>query len=961
MKRVMKLATILAGLCLAAAGPLAAATNDLTAALQRGLIEEEANHNLPAAIQAYSGIAARFDEDRRLAATAIFRLGECYRKQGATNDAAAQYQRILREFTDQQPLATLSRQNLAGLGATTAVPAATVADAARQEEKRLLGEEIQLAEKKVETTRKMQATGQASSDVVDAALRDVLELKRQLAALEANAGQAAPAGSPETKAGGALVTATEAEEITRIRELIKNSPDLINAKDKDATLLHRAAGKGQLVVARYLLENGADVNTRLNETATPLYQAAIQGHRAMVELLLGHGAAVDAVDSAGKTALHLVAARGYKSVGEVLLAAKANPNARDRYGRTPLHAAAAAGQTVMVELLLAQQADLNARDTGLPKGEALQSYADTRNAPPLVTAILAQQLEVVKLLLAHHAEVNLTCEAQAQGLTSRGPPCNLQAHPLDVAVAGGPAAIVEALLRAGADPNAPGTLLDGAPSTPLLMAVRRRAEDLTRLLLAAKANPNTPDEFGRTPLHMAAEAGESGLAEMLLAAKASPNATGAGLNTPLHYAVGRGATNLASLLLAHGADVNARNSDGQTPLLRAFSDVSNPDFAIVSLLLENHADPNLKSSAGGTALHQAVGYRRKDLVELLLAKGANPNLRDARDLTPLDYLKSSPPGPASPGMVRLGLPVPLPAPSGLRAVTASPTSAEPAELADLLRQHGATLDVPHLDRIELRRPAAGFAQTVFAKGTNDYNHFTLMELLAVHYGFVGLTALRSPAIGSPGIGFAPGGIEYTDSGFVRVGSLGFPKLETVTIRRPTPDGLGRTAITVNLTTIFRTRAISPSGLVCDCSRNPALEWGDVVEIPEADHPINAAWQGLADEDTAALHQCLDRHVQLTVKGQTTNLVLTLMTSRPAQVTVKYTGRVNAYPPAFSLVPVLHDSGMLRASSDLSRVKVRRRDPATGQSYELVFDCSDTGPSPVFWLRDGDVVEVPEKL
>ena len=93
-----------------------AATNDLTTAIQRGLFEEEANQNLGAAIQAYQSVASQFDKDRKLAATAIFRLGECYRKQGNTNDAAAQYERILREFSDQPTLVTLSRQNLAALG-----------------------------------------------------------------------------------------------------------------------------------------------------------------------------------------------------------------------------------------------------------------------------------------------------------------------------------------------------------------------------------------------------------------------------------------------------------------------------------------------------------------------------------------------------------------------------------------------------------------------------------------------------------------------------------------------------------------------------------------------------------------------------------------------------------------------------------------------------------------------------
>src|SRR2546425_10557836 len=59
-----------------------AATNDASAALQRGLFEEEANHNLDAAIQAYQSVINQYDKDRKLAAAAIFRLAESYRKQG---------------------------------------------------------------------------------------------------------------------------------------------------------------------------------------------------------------------------------------------------------------------------------------------------------------------------------------------------------------------------------------------------------------------------------------------------------------------------------------------------------------------------------------------------------------------------------------------------------------------------------------------------------------------------------------------------------------------------------------------------------------------------------------------------------------------------------------------------------------------------------------------------------------
>src|SRR5258708_20880296 len=95
-------------------------TNNLTSLLQQGLLEEQANHNLDAAIADYQSLATQFDKDRQLAATAVFRLGECYRAQGKTNEATAQYQRIISEFPDQKTLEMLSRQNLTGMGATIA-------------------------------------------------------------------------------------------------------------------------------------------------------------------------------------------------------------------------------------------------------------------------------------------------------------------------------------------------------------------------------------------------------------------------------------------------------------------------------------------------------------------------------------------------------------------------------------------------------------------------------------------------------------------------------------------------------------------------------------------------------------------------------------------------------------------------------------------------------------------------
>ncbi len=59
-----------------------AQTTNLTALLQQGLLEEQASRNLDGGHSDYQLLATQFDQDRKIAATAMFRLGECYRMAG---------------------------------------------------------------------------------------------------------------------------------------------------------------------------------------------------------------------------------------------------------------------------------------------------------------------------------------------------------------------------------------------------------------------------------------------------------------------------------------------------------------------------------------------------------------------------------------------------------------------------------------------------------------------------------------------------------------------------------------------------------------------------------------------------------------------------------------------------------------------------------------------------------------
>ena len=87
-------------------------------------------------------------------------------------------------------------------------------------------------------------------------------------------------------------------------------------------------------------------------------------------------------------------------------------------------------------------------------------------------------------------------------------------------------------------------------------------------------------------------------------------------------------------MLAQGADPNAPDGvNDWTPLLHA---VHKNQIGSVAALLDGHADPN-RAVHGLTPLMMAAGYRYTPIVRLLLARGADPRIRDLDGETAVDY------------------------------------------------------------------------------------------------------------------------------------------------------------------------------------------------------------------------------------------------------------------------------------------------------------------------------------
>jgi cytohesin len=960
----MKTNWLVGSVFLAGTMVLRAQTNDLSAALRQGLFEEEANRNLDAAISNYQSLAAQFDKDRQVAATAIFRLGECYRKLGQTNDAVVQYQRILREFPDQKTLATLSRQNLAGLGTTpqasspsTTTSESTAKTAELETEAAALKTQIERLSSLKREDRRTAIQQNFPNPVLTTLMQQLNEVEQNLASLtndyaptdlhvarvtaqlnaingqidsqvdgvikglqakmeaDLNAAktfrdQSGPV--PAARAEASAATDDEDQEIRRIQQLIQNSPDLINPPASHGfTPLGNAARNGQAKVATFLLDHGAGINVAQSAGVTALHGATGAGNRAMVELLLSRGADVNSKEVTEQTPLHIAANKGFQAVVEVLLANKADVNAQDNSGNTPLHLVAGGGQVKIIQMLLAAGANPNAENK--------------EERTPLSFAAESGSLEIVKILLAAKADPNGG---------------KLDA-PLLCAIHKNDAAVVELLLQAGANPNAKGED-DGQPSTlgpygrpvgrgsetPLSLAVSTKQLPMVQLLLKFKADPNDSRTDGQPLLFSALS--DTNILKALLDAGTDPNQVGADGEPPLMklYSFSESSERnvaFAKLLVAHGAKVNVPDNRGNTPLDVA---VFRGDHELIKLLLANEADVNARRpSDGATVLHLAVQSGNREIVELLLTNKADVNARNNDGLTPLDLVKNK-----------------------LLPNAAPSDQTNASGIAALLRQHGALDNLPHWDRITVSRPSANYSQMVFKKGTNDWNRFTLLETLLNFY------PEQSPRPVPGAIPQPRFGTHYSET------SLPFPDLTCLTIIRHKQNTTNETRIKVNL--LNATNGI-------DCTKDVLLEFGDVVEIPEREHALGDQPTGLTPSQSDAIVNALKGSVRLVVHGGKVEL--------------------SVYPDNSSLIgSVLNRpeaQGILLSSSDLSRVKVTRPDPATGQKREWVINCTPSpeavpagrsfsqrlqgitersrsdgqfGAAPDLWLRDGDVIEVPEK-
>jgi ankyrin repeat protein len=375
-----------------------------------------------------------------------------------------------------------------------------------------------------------------------------------------------------------------------------------------------------------------------------------------------------------------------------------------RSGWTPLHAASASrwhqldparaeGLLAVTRLLLDAGADPNGStgELGGHGGWTPLRCAVAGAANPLITRLLLDRgavpgdhdlylagfgtdgHECLRLLLGHTADV-----AQIARMAL--------AAPISTDYTEG----ARLLLAAGADPNRYADDAD-SPAPAVYAAVRSGCSaELTGLLLAHGAYPDTPGPDGRSPYALATSQGRADLAALLRRYGAADDTTG----TDRFLAACQHADQAAAAQqLAHDPGMPGRLTTAQqaTALIQA---AQSGNTAAITLMLDLGFPVDARGDDGGTALHAAAYSGSAPAVRLLLDRGADIEARDMSwDSTPIEWAgvgsgeqPADNPHPDWTAAVQAL----LDAGASAQDITLSPDDPKPPspEVAALLRRHG---------------------------------------------------------------------------------------------------------------------------------------------------------------------------------------------------------------------------------------------------------------------------------
>jgi len=490
-------------------------------------------------------------------------------------------------------------------------------------------------------------------------------------------------------------------DLARVRTLEAGEPNLIRAEYWYTQPLHFAVREGHADVVRTLLELGADPSYRRYAHEPLATVARDRGHEDVARIIEDARAALGLGGEPHE--VHIAATAGDVDRLRALINGDHSLlDCGDDEGFTPLHRAVEAGQAECAALLLKLGAPPDAIQAG-GGGNRPDAWYRPAGLRPIDLALKRNDFVMVRMLLAGGAELTIDVAAamgdvDAVGRILESDPAALRAlgneagRPMGEAARRGHTAIIGVLLARGVDPN----LRDGrdAPRGKAIWHAAQRADgEMARMLLKAGADPNAGIESSGTATWMAKRpelrrmfeehggcvdaSGHllDGNDEAVLAmAEEDPDAVSThgcgGIFTMavsfkrrdlLQPLLDRGVRvpdvvtgcrtylwntpDMTRVLLEHGMNPNLPNWQRVTPLhdICSRGGRGKPDsnrHELLDLFLEFGADINaLDEEYRSTPLGWAARNGLADMVELLLARGANANLSGEPWATPLEWAR----------------------------------------------------------------------------------------------------------------------------------------------------------------------------------------------------------------------------------------------------------------------------------------------------------------------------------
>ncbi|MFP3030623.1 MAG: ankyrin repeat domain-containing protein [Wolbachia sp.] len=352
-----------------------------------------------------------------------------------------------------------------------------------------------------------------------------------------------------------------------------------------------------------------NVNYKWFNDKTLLHYAAEGGCEKVIDALIKNGANIEVEDKEKNTPLHRAAKNGYIDIVNTLIGNGADVNKVTIYGRTPLYLAVAEGHMDIVNTLIDKGADVN--------------KAGEDGKTPLYLAAVYGYINIVNTLIDKGADVNLA---------------NLDIWAiLLLALKKNYPNVVKVLIGKVPDVDraVPDFLKKTGKWTLLLWAAENGHKDVVDALIDKGADVDKVSEAGWwSPLHLAAARGYVDIVEALINKGADVNKISQGRYTPLSQAAQFGHVDVARILINNGANVNG----GYSTHLPIYSAIHGGRKEVIELLLEKGADINATEGGdGATPLLSATYKGRKEVVELLLKKGADVNKADKYGRTPLSW------------------------------------------------------------------------------------------------------------------------------------------------------------------------------------------------------------------------------------------------------------------------------------------------------------------------------------